>query len=75
MRKHVTGASLVGATPACDWLDVVSVAVVEVTSEDAAHPVESALLEGEKVAGVLLGRDLRPFDCCSTNRKSCDGSG
>jgi hypothetical protein len=48
MRKHVTGASLVGATPACDWLDVVSAAVVEVTSEDAAHPVESALLEGEK---------------------------
>jgi hypothetical protein len=38
----------VGASPARDWLDVVSAAVVEVTSEDAAHPVESALLEGEK---------------------------
>jgi hypothetical protein len=48
MRKHVTSASPVGATPARDWLDVDSAAVVEVTSEDAAHPVESALLQGEK---------------------------
>ena len=46
MRKHVTGTSRVGPTPAPDWLDMDSAAVVEVTSEDAAHPVESALLEG-----------------------------
>ena len=31
-----------------DWLDVGSAAVVEVTSEDGAFPVESALLQGEK---------------------------
>ena len=48
MRKQVTSASLVGAPPARDWLDVGSGAVVEVTSEDGAHPVESALLQGEK---------------------------
>ena len=48
MRKRVTSASLVGATPARDWLELGSAAVVEVTSEDAAHPVESALLQGEK---------------------------
>lgn len=48
MRKHVTSALLVGATPARDWLELGSAAVVEVTSEDAAHPVESALLQGGK---------------------------
>jgi hypothetical protein len=48
MRKQMTSASLVGAPPVRDWLDVGSAAVVEVTSEDGAHPVESALLQGEK---------------------------
>ncbi len=48
MRKLVTSASLVGASPARDWLDVGSAAVVEVTSEDGAFAVESALLQGEK---------------------------
>ena len=48
MRKHVTSASLVGATPARDWLELGSAAVVEVTMRSAAHPVESALLQGEK---------------------------
>ena len=48
MRKHMTSASLVGASPARDWLDAGSAAVVEVTSEDGAFPVESALLHGER---------------------------
>lgn len=48
MRKQVTSASLEGAPPARDWLDVGGAAVVEVTSEDGAFPVESALLQGEK---------------------------
>ena len=30
-----------------DWLDVAQLAQVEVTSEDAAHPIESALVPGE----------------------------
>ena len=55
MRKHVTSASLVGAPPARDWLDVGSAAVVEVTSEDGAHPVESALLQGEKRGWLASG--------------------
>ena len=37
-----------GASPARVWLDVGSAAVVEVTSQDGAFPVESALLQGEK---------------------------
>jgi hypothetical protein len=32
------------ATPADDWLDLESLAEVEVTSEDVAYPIESALL-------------------------------
>ena len=48
MRKQVTSASLVSAPPDRDWLDVGCAAVVEVTSEDGARPVESALLQGEK---------------------------
>src|SRR5258708_7815006 len=46
--RQSTSASLVSAPPDRDWLDVGSAAVVEVTSEDGAHPVESALLQGEK---------------------------
>jgi hypothetical protein len=48
MRKHVISTSLVGGPPARDWLDVGSAALVEVTSEDGAYPVESALLQGEE---------------------------
>ena len=34
------------ASPDQDWLNMEEVAEVEVTSEDAAHPIESALLPG-----------------------------
>jgi hypothetical protein len=33
--------------PDCDWLNVEDLAEVEITSEDAAHPIESALLPGQ----------------------------
>lgn len=48
MRKRVIkpAASEV-ATAEQGWLDVEELAQVEVTSEDAAHPVESALVPGE----------------------------
>ncbi len=32
--------------PGDDWLDIDRLAEVEITSEDAAHPIESALLPG-----------------------------
>ena len=45
MRKRVISpAPREVATPELQWLDVEQLAQVEVTSEDAAHPVESALL-------------------------------
>lgn len=33
-------------SPGLDWLSVESIAEVEITSEDAAHPIESALVPG-----------------------------
>src|SRR3989304_2082658 len=47
MRKRVIAAAQQDAAPADrDWLSLEGLAEVEITSEDAAHPIESALLPG-----------------------------
>ena len=47
MRKRImTGIPQESAGVAQDWLDLETLARVEVTSEDPAHPVESALAPG-----------------------------
>jgi hypothetical protein len=48
MRKHLI-APIPQSAPALNegWLDLDGAAVVEVTSEDKEHPVESALVPGE----------------------------
>jgi hypothetical protein len=48
MRKRIIGRAPGGdaAAVATEWLDVARNAEVEVTSEDPAHPIESALLSG-----------------------------
>ncbi len=47
MRKTiVTPAQKEAATADQDWLKVEGLAEVEITSEDAAHPIESALVPG-----------------------------
>jgi len=47
MRKRImTGVPQEGAGVAQDWLALETLAQVEVTSEDPAHPVESALAPG-----------------------------
>jgi hypothetical protein len=48
MRKHLI-APIPRSAPALNegWLDLDGAAVVEVTSEDKEHPVESALVRGE----------------------------
>lgn len=44
MRKRIiTPAQPATATPDLQWLNVEQLATVEITSEDAAHPIESAL--------------------------------
>jgi hypothetical protein len=49
MRKRVTSpAPPEAATPEPEWLDLEQLAQVEVTSEDAANPIEGALVPGEE---------------------------
>jgi hypothetical protein len=46
MRKQIVGPTSGGSSVALRWLDVERHAEVEVTSEDAAHPIECALHAG-----------------------------
>jgi hypothetical protein len=47
MRKRIICEDTQGIRPPVeDWLDVESLARVELTSEDASHPIESALKPG-----------------------------
>lgn len=46
MRKRIINSIQETASPDQAWLNVEGIAAVEVTSEDAAHPIESALLPG-----------------------------
>ena len=48
MRKRLISQNPQGASPAGqEWLDLEQLARVEVTSEDAGRPIESALVEGQ----------------------------
>ena len=44
MRKRMSRPAQEGADSGCSWLNVEELAEVEIISEDAAHPVESALV-------------------------------
>lgn len=46
MRKRIIGQVQQGTEPPGDWLNVEELAEVEITSEDSAHPIESALVSG-----------------------------
>jgi len=49
MRKRIIIQDSHGAMlPDLDWLDLETLAQAELTSEDAAHPIESALKPGER---------------------------
>jgi hypothetical protein len=48
MRKRLIASGQQAETPATgDWLDLDDLAEVAISSEDAAHPIESALLPGQ----------------------------
>lgn len=47
MRKRITSLEQTGAFPNTEWLDLEKLAEVEITSEDPAYPIESALLPGQ----------------------------
>jgi hypothetical protein len=46
MRKRIVAPPALETAFSDDWLDLESLAEVEVTSEDGAHPIEAALLPG-----------------------------
>ncbi len=46
MRKRIIDHVQQGTEPPGDWLNVEELAEVEITSEDAAYPIESALVPG-----------------------------
>lgn len=46
MRKRIIGQVQEGTEPPGDWLNVEELAEVEITSEDAAYPIEAALVPG-----------------------------
>ena len=50
MRKRIIPSVQKDTSPPGeDWLDLERLAQVEITSEDAAHPIESALLPGQSM--------------------------
>ena len=70
MRKRQITASLDTIRSSAEgWLDIGRVAVVEITSEEKEHPVESAFASGERKAGVPQNRDSKPFGSFLTSRK------
>lgn len=46
MRKRVVPSNEEASPPAGEWLDLESLADVEISSEDPAHPIEGALVPG-----------------------------
>ena len=76
MRKRIIAQTQKETTsPDQDWLNMEGLAEVEITSEDAAHPIESALLPGQLQGGVPQGPANRRSVFSSTNRNGCGGSG
>jgi hypothetical protein len=56
MRKRIiTSVQQETSPPELEWLDLDMLAEVEITSEDAAHPIESALLPGRSSGWRALG--------------------
>ena len=55
MRKRIIGQVQQGSEPPGDWLNVDGLAEVEISSEDPAHPIESALLPGGTMGWCAAG--------------------
>ena len=57
-----------------DWLKLEDLAEVEVTSEDTAHPIESALLPNHGPGWLQQNRGSRPSASSSRVHNRCAGS-
>ena len=59
-----------------DWLNVEDLAEVEITSEDAAHPIESALLPGGASGWRAAGPGKQTIRLLFAHpQRACGGSG
>jgi len=77
MRKRIiASAQQETATPNLEWLDMEALAEVEITSEDADHLIELALLPGPvPQGGAPQGRESRKSVFSLPIRNSFGGSG
>jgi hypothetical protein len=62
MRKRIITSTETVRSHSQDWLDIERAAIVEVTSEDKDHPIESALVAGDEQVGARRHRAPKPFD-------------
>jgi len=68
MRKRIISpVQQETASPDQDWLNMEELAEVEITSEDAAHPIESALLPGHTSGWRAAGPGKQTIRLLFTN--------
>ena len=74
MRKRIIDCVPTTAfSPNHEWLDLEGLAEVEITSEHAAHPIESALLPvGLRVAGRRARKTDDPHSLCAPAAATAD---
>ena len=75
MRKTIKRSDPELAPEKASCLDVSTIAQVEVTSEDAQYPIESALQKETSADGGLLSEESRPSGFFSMSRNGSDVSG
>jgi hypothetical protein len=67
MRKRIIATEQQdSSSPVDDWLNVEAIAEVEITSEDTAHPIESALLPGQASGWRAAGPGTQTIRLCFT---------
>jgi len=75
MRKRVLSSVDDMRGAAAGWLDLEDLVEVEVTSEDRAWPIESALLPGGDRGWRAPGSGLQTIRLALTPHRPCTGSG
>ena len=70
MRKRIINQDSQNVVPADQgWLDLHSLAQVELTSEDQANPIEAALVSGAGLGWRRHKPGNKRSACCSTSRR------
>lgn len=70
MRKRITNQGAESVSPSNQqWMNVEDLAQVEVSSEDAAHPIDSAWYQMPDRAGERDNLGSKQSGFCSTSRR------